>query len=42
MLEWTGWGMVAGMNTCDQFLDYFEEHWTDEGGIAGVCVGVVA
>ena len=33
MLEWTGWGMVAGMTRTDQFFDYFEEHWTDEGGL---------
>jgi len=33
MLEWTGWGMVGGMTRADQFLDYFETHWTDGGQV---------
>ena len=33
MLEWTGWGFAGGMVKSDQMFDYFEEHWTDEGGL---------
>ena len=32
MLEWTGWGMAGGMYKADQMLDYFENHWDDDGG----------
>ncbi len=31
MLEYTGWGFVGGMDTPDEFLDYFEDHVTDNG-----------
>jgi len=33
MLEWAGWGYAGGMTNADEFLDYFEAHWTDEGGL---------
>ncbi|NLE36900.1 MAG: calcium-binding protein, partial [Pirellulaceae bacterium] len=33
MLEWTGWGFVDGMYRSDQLFDYYETHWTDEGGL---------
>ena len=32
VLEWTGWGLVAGMTCADQIFDYFQDHWTDDGG----------
>ncbi len=32
ILEWTGWGFVDGMTTTDQMFEYFQDHWTDEGG----------
>jgi len=32
VLEWTGWGNVAGMTDTDQMFAYFQDHWTDEGG----------
>lgn len=34
VLQWTGWGDVAGMGTADQIFAYFQEHWTDLGGNA--------
>lgn len=33
ILEWTGWGKVGGMTNTDQMFGYFQDHWTDEGGI---------
>ena len=33
VLEWTGWGTVAGMTTADQMFAYFQDHWTDQGGM---------
>ncbi|MCD4726962.1 MAG: hypothetical protein K8R46_04840, partial [Pirellulales bacterium] len=32
VLAWTGWGVVDGMYDADEMFDYFEAHWTDEGG----------
>ena len=32
-LEWTGWGVVDGMTTTDDMFQYFQDHWTDEGGL---------
>ncbi len=32
VLAWTGWGVVDGMYDADEIFDYFEAHWTDEGG----------
>ncbi len=31
MLEYTGWGFVNGIDTADEFLDYFEDHVMDRG-----------
>jgi hypothetical protein len=31
MLEYTGWGFTNGMDTPDEFLDYYENHTTDQG-----------
>ena len=33
VLEWTGWGLVDGMTTTDDIFAYFQDHWTDEGGL---------
>lgn len=33
ILEWTGWGQVANMFTTDQMFQYFQDHWTDYGGL---------
>ena len=33
VLEWTGWGQVDGMTDTDDMFEYFQDHWTDEGGI---------
>ncbi|MBN1394825.1 MAG: pre-peptidase C-terminal domain-containing protein, partial [Pirellulales bacterium] len=34
ILEWTSWGFVAGEDfaDADDIFDYFEDHWTDNGG----------
>ena len=32
-LEWTGWGLVDGMTRSDDMFEYFQDHWTDEGGL---------
>ena len=32
VLEWTGWGLVGGMTDTDDMFQYFQDHWTDEGG----------
>jgi hypothetical protein len=31
ILEWTGWGKVAGMTTCDQMFQHGQDHWYDTG-----------
>ena len=33
ILEWTGWGKTASMTTTDHMFDYFQDHWTDVGGL---------
>ncbi|MBN1910188.1 MAG: proprotein convertase P-domain-containing protein, partial [Pirellulales bacterium] len=33
VLAWTGWGLVDGMTNCDEMFQYFQDHWTDEGGM---------
>lgn len=33
ILAWTGWGAVGGMTNADQIFAYFQNHWTDEGGL---------
>jgi subtilisin-like proprotein convertase family protein len=33
ILAWTGWGNVNGMANTDQIFAYFQNHWTDEGGM---------
>jgi hypothetical protein len=33
VLEWTGWGKVAGFTDTDQMFAYFQNHWTDKGGL---------
>ncbi len=34
VLQWTGWGLVAGMDSSDEMFQYFQDHWTDMGGLA--------
>ncbi|MCX7424391.1 MAG: pre-peptidase C-terminal domain-containing protein [Planctomycetia bacterium] len=34
VLEWTGWGHVGGMTNADHMFQYFQNHWTDAGGLA--------
>ncbi len=33
MLEWTGWGSVTGLSTSQQIFQYYQNHWTDDGGM---------
>jgi len=33
VLAWTGWGTVSGMTTSDDIFAYFQDHWTDQGGL---------
>ena len=33
VLEWTGWGHVNGMTNTDEMFGYFQDHWTDQGGL---------
>jgi len=33
ILEWTGWGQGDGMTDTDQIFQYFQDHWTDQGGL---------
>jgi subtilisin-like proprotein convertase family protein len=33
ILAWTGWGYVGGMTNADEIFAYFQDHWTDEGGL---------
>ena len=32
VLEWTGWGLVAGYWSTDDMLEHFMAHWNDTGG----------
>ena len=32
-LEWTGWGSVPGIATSQQIFQYYQDHWTDNGGM---------
>ena len=32
VLDWTGWGHVAGITNADEMFGYFQDHWTDQGG----------
>ena len=34
VLQWTGWGLVAGMDSSDEMFQYFQDHWTDKGGLS--------
>ena len=31
VLDWTGWGHVAGMADTDQMFDYYKDHWANGG-----------
>jgi len=33
VLEWTGWGRVGGMTSTDEMFAYYQDHWTDQGGL---------
>jgi hypothetical protein len=33
VLMWTGWGFVDGIADADDAFRYFQDHWTNEGGI---------
>ncbi|MCK4914046.1 MAG: PEP-CTERM sorting domain-containing protein [Planctomycetes bacterium] len=33
VLEWTGWGNVGGITNTDEMFGYFQDHWTDAGGM---------
>jgi len=33
VLEWTGWGRVKGMTNTDEIFGYYQDHWTDQGGL---------
>lgn len=33
-LVWSEWGLTAGMSNTDQIFQYFQDHWTDLGGLA--------
>jgi len=33
ILRWTGWGGASGMTNTDQIFSYYQDHWTDAGGI---------
>ena len=35
VLEWTGWGKVAGMNTTDDMFGYVRAHWANQPGLPG-------
>ncbi|NLF73838.1 MAG: hypothetical protein GX575_32920, partial [Candidatus Anammoximicrobium sp.] len=32
-LWWTQWGLTSGMTTTDQMFQYYQDHWTDLGGL---------
>ncbi len=33
VLQWTGWGNTGGMTNSDQIFSYYQDHWTNTGGI---------
>ena len=33
VLDWTGWGHVNDMTNTDQMFGYYQDHWTDQGGL---------
>jgi subtilisin-like proprotein convertase family protein len=33
VLAWTGWGNTESTTNADQVFAYFQNHWTDEGGL---------
>jgi hypothetical protein len=33
VLEWTGWGNVVGLETTDDIFAYYNDHWSDAGGL---------
>ena len=33
MIDYAGWGFVGGMDNADEYLDHFEDHWTDYGSL---------
>ncbi|MCX7425571.1 MAG: proprotein convertase P-domain-containing protein [Planctomycetia bacterium] len=33
VLAWTGWGIVDGLTNTDDVFGYFQDHWTDQGGL---------
>ena len=33
ILQWTGWGNVVGLANADQIFQYYQNHWTDQGGL---------
>ena len=33
VLDWTGWGHVNDMTNTDEIFTYFQDHWTDQGGL---------
>ena len=32
ILAWTGWGLVDDLYDTDDIFEYFQEHWTNDGG----------
>ncbi|MBN1788226.1 MAG: hypothetical protein JW806_07505 [Sedimentisphaerales bacterium] len=34
VLDWSGWGHVAGLSSADEIFSYYQNHWTDQGGSA--------
>ncbi len=35
VIKFTRWHSGTGYGTADSIFDYFQDHWTDEGGLAG-------
>jgi len=35
ILDWSGWGHIGGNSDADDVFQYFEDHWTDRGGLTG-------
>ncbi len=33
ILDWTGWGQAGGQGSADEIFAYFQDHWTDAGGM---------
>ncbi len=33
ILEWTGWGQMGSYEDADEIFKYFQDHWTDAGGL---------